>query len=159
MKFIRPKKSARQGDSFVFSMTLGEKELLLTTLKMYPMLDSKYHRLSRDPKATTKAEQEWLVEAMEQQQQEHKKRLEQLLADNQRFFRDDSGTLALTLTSEQMEWMLRVLNEIRVGSWARLGCPDPDAVRPAKMGAGQAHFAASMELSGYFQSILLEAFS
>jgi hypothetical protein len=104
------------------------------------------------------AEQEWLEEAMEQQRQDHKKKLEQFFDNDRRFFKDGKGDLQLTLTAEQLEWLLRVLNEIRVGSWVRLGRPEMEDARKLQLSSEQSHFLASMELSGYFQAALLEAF-
>ena len=96
---------------------------------------------------------------MEQQQQEHKKKLGQLFSNKQRLFKDGKHGVLLTLTGEQMEWMLRVLNEIRVGSWVRLGRPEMDTARKTHPTGAQARLFMAMELSGYFQSTLLEAFS
>jgi hypothetical protein len=126
---------------------------------LYPLLDASYHRLSRDPKTTGQAEQQWLEEAMEQQRQDHKKKLGQFFNDDRRFFKDGKDDLLLTLTGEQMEWLLRVLNEIRVGSWVRLDRPEMDAARKMSPTGAQARLFTAMELSGYFQAALLEAFS
>ena len=96
---------------------------------------------------------------MQQQQVDHKKKLNQFFNDDRRFFKEAKGELRLTLNGEQMEWLLRVLNEIRVGSWVRLGRPELEAVRKIRPTNEQARFLASMELSGYFQSALLEAYA
>jgi hypothetical protein len=159
MKLIRSQKPESAGRSFVFAISRREKDLLLVTLKLYPLLDASYHQLSRNPKTTGKADQEWLEEAMEQQQQDHKKKLGQFFNNDRRFFKDGPGDLRFTLTGEQMEWLLRVLNEIRVGSWVRLGRPEMDTARKTHPTGAQARLFMAMELSGYFQSTLLEAFS
>jgi hypothetical protein len=159
MKFIRPQNQDGAARHFVFHINQREKDLLLAVLKLYPQLDASYHRLSRNPKTTGTAEQQWLEEAMEQQQQDHKKKLGQFFNHDQRFFRDGQGDLRFSLTGEQMEWLLRVLNEVRVGSWVRLGQPEMEAVRKLRLAGAQARLFSAMELSGYFQSNLLEAFS
>jgi hypothetical protein len=159
MKFIRSQKQDSAGRPFVFHISQREKDLLLATLKLYPQLDASYHQLSRNPKTTGKAEQLWLEEAMEQQQQHHKKKLLQFFSHDQRFFKDSQGDLRFTLTGEQMEWLLRVLNEIRVGSWVRLGRPEMDVARKIHLTGAQGRLFSAMELSGYFQTNLLEAFS
>src|SRR5258708_3224687 len=112
MKFIRSQKPGTAGRPFVFHISKREKAVLLSTLKLYPLLDGSYHQLSRNPKTTGEAEQEWLEEAMEQQRQDHKKKLGQFFNNDQRFFKDGKGDLLFTLTGEQVEWLLRVLNEI-----------------------------------------------
>jgi hypothetical protein len=159
MKLIRSQKPDSAGRPFVFHISQREKVVLLATLKLFPLLDVSYHRLSRDPKTSGHAEQEWLKEAMEQQRQEHKKKLAQFFNNDRRFFKDGEDDLLLTLTGEQMEWLLRVLNEIRVGSWVRLGRPEMEAARKISPTSAQARLLTAMELSGYFQAALLEAFS
>jgi hypothetical protein len=159
MKLIRPQKTDGASHPHVFHITQREKDLLLVVLKQYPMLRSNYHRISQDPKTIRSAEQEWLEEAMEQQRVEHKKKLGQFFNNDQRFFKESHGELRLTLTGEQMEWMLRVLNEVRVGSWVRLGRPEPEKIRKTQLTGAQYRYFSAMELSGYFQASLLEAFS
>jgi len=160
MRLIRSQKPDSAGKPpSVFRLSPREKVVLLATLKLYPQLDLGYHQLSRDPKSSKPAQQEWLKEAMEQQRQEHKKRLAQFFSNDRRFFNEAEEDLLLTLTGEQMEWLLRVLNEIRVGSWVRLGSPELETVRKLKPTVAQARLLTAMELSGYFESALLEAFS
>lgn len=36
----------------------------------------------------------------------------------------------LDVPADHVEWLLQVLNEVRVGSWYHLGCPDEDAPDP-----------------------------
>ena len=157
MRFIHSQKPDSAG-RFVFHISKREKVVLLSVLKMYPLLNGSYHRLSRSSKTTGSAEQEWLEEAMEQQRKDHKKKLEQFFDNDRRFFKDGKGDLLLTINGEQLEWLLRVLNEIRVGSWVRLGRPEMEDARKLQLNSEQTHFLASMELSGYFQAALLEAF-
>lgn len=159
MRLIRTQKPRQEGHPFVFHIAKREQELLLATLRLYPMLDTRYHRLSRTPRSTGKADQQWLEETMEQQQGEHEKKLIRLFRNEQRFFQPDKHGLRLSLTGEEIEWMLRVLNDIRVGSWVRLGCPEMEEARAMALTAEQVRYLASMELSGYFQGALLQAVS
>jgi hypothetical protein len=159
MKLIRSQKPSSTGSAFVFRISQREKDTLLATLQLYPMLDASYHQLSRKPKTTGRADQEWLEEAMDQQRQDHKKKLGQFFNNDRRFFKDSQGELRFTLTGEQMEWLLRVLNEIRVGSWVQLGRPELDVARKMNLTSAQVRLFTAMELSGYFEANLLEAFS
>jgi hypothetical protein len=156
MKIIRSEQGG--GAAFVFQISPREKALLLATLKLYPMLDSGFHQISRGERPQKKAEQQWLEEAMAEQRKEHKKKLDQFFGDEGRFFKMAKSEVRLTLNPEQMEWMLRVLNEIRVGSWVQLGRPELHAVRKTGATSQHASSVAAMELSGYFQMVLLEAF-
>lgn len=156
MKFIRSK-SRSASRPYVFIVTEGEKTILMAILDMYPVLDANYHRLSTDEKSTNKAAQEWLEETMKQQRVEHRKKLDEFFANGSRFFKDCKGELHLTLTGEQMEWMLRVLNDIRVGSWVRLGRPEMEQLRHFNLKGDKARYVASMEMSGFFEMALLSA--
>ncbi|HEY3913036.1 MAG TPA: hypothetical protein VGN61_01010, partial [Verrucomicrobiae bacterium] len=104
------------------------------------------------------AEQHLLEEAMERQTAEHKARVTQFLKAEQPFFREDENDVYLHLTAEQLEWLLQVLNDVRVGSWVKLGSPEGDVVRRETLTGEEARAFAAMDMSAYFQSGLLEAF-
>ena len=63
--------------------------------------------------------------------------------------------MQLLLKGAELEWLLQVLNDVRVGSWLKLGQPDenqsPD-VTPENF-----QFVLAMEVCGAFQSALLAA--
>jgi hypothetical protein len=73
-------------------------------------------------------------------------------------FQEAGDELYLNLSGEQLEWLLQVLNDIRVGSWVQLGSPDTDTVRRGGLTPEEARAVAAMDMSAYFQSGLLEAF-
>jgi hypothetical protein len=125
MKLIRSPKPNAAARSFAFQMTQREKDMLLATLKLFPLLD---------------------------------RRLTQLFADDRAFFKEADGDFQFTLTGEQLEWLLRVLNEVRVGSWVRLGRPELAAARKIRLTGAYGRLYTAMELCGYFQANLLEAF-
>lgn len=158
MKFIRARKNEEGGGRFRFHLSPRDRNLLLSLLKMFPATDPRIHRLSGTDRPEIKASQELLVEAMEEQRSGHAAKIEALLKNPERFFRGDGDPLELVLDAEQMEWLLQALNDIRVGSWMRLGCPEMgEARRRAVNEESAAHYTA-MQISGIFQSALLEAF-
>jgi len=67
------------------------------------------------------------------------------------------GQAPFTLSRTQAEWLLEVLNDVRVGCWVRLGRPDQESVRALKLSAANVADFGAMELAGYWQSLLLEA--
>jgi hypothetical protein len=79
--------------------------------------------------------------------------LQALLADPQRFKPAETGA-RLSLSPAEVEWVLQVLNDVRVGSWIILGSPDEKRTELNERTAP--HFAA-METAGYFEAQLLEA--
>jgi hypothetical protein len=138
----------------VFHLGQREERLLLRVLKRYPCVPPAHQllsKLARLPDA--EANQQLLEEALAEQRTENKKQLEALLADPRRFARTETGA-RLSLSPARTEWLLQVLNDIRVGSWIMLGSPDK---KPAELTAANAPHFLAMEMAGYFQMQLLEA--
>jgi hypothetical protein len=157
MKFIRPQKGGHGVAAFVFQMNRQEMDWLLSTLKMYPLLDSSYHRITHSGAEEIQAEQELLEEAMAQQRSDYKRKLDKFIASPGRFRLEAPDQYRLNLTAEQMEWLLQVLNDIRVGCWVKLGRPELEPVRRRELGGQDARHMAALEVSGYFQMVLLQA--
>jgi hypothetical protein len=141
----------------VFEITRQEKAVLLATLRLFPVLKPSDHQLTKTAKTAGAAEQRLLEESMVQQRSEHKKKLERFFRANEPFFKTEQGALHLTLTGAQLEWLLQVLNDIRVGSWVQLGCPELEPARRLELAREYPVPFTAMETSGYFQSALLEA--
>jgi hypothetical protein len=157
MKFLPGLKKEASEPLLTFRLNAREEALLLATLRLYPMLDNGHHRLSQDPKTAGSAEQRLLEESMAQQRAAHRKKLDELFQAPQRFFKDAQGERRLVLTGAQLEWLLQVLNDIKVGSWVQLGCPELEQAPPLKLTRLNARSFQAMHLSGEFQSALLEA--
>jgi hypothetical protein len=94
---------------------------------------------------------------MTQQQSAHKGNLARFFRNENQFFRTEQGELCLALAPAQFEWLLQVLNDIRVGSWVQLGCPELAPARLSELAAKNPIPFTAMETSGYFQMALLEA--
>ena len=147
-----------KGDSFVFQLGKREKHLLCRVLQLYPLLNSTYHRLSKTAdEKEIEPDQKLLEAALDDHRREHKQQLETMLNDAQQFQSVEDG-YRLALSSPQMEWLLQALNDIRVGSWLILGCPDEKKGKLATITAENAIYAGALELCGHFQMALLEAF-
>ena len=56
----------------------------------------------------------------------------------------------------EVEWLFQVLNDVRVGSWVRLGSPEG---KPREVTIATAPHFVAMEMAGYFEAELLEALS
>jgi len=122
-------------------------------LRLYPVIPSAHQRLSKKPGAPDES-QRLLDEALAEQRKENKKQVEALLADTKRYTETDKG-LELNLTATEIEWMLQVLNDVRVGNWILLGSPEehPRLASDAEM----APRVAAMEIAGGLQMLFLDA--
>lgn len=148
------------GKPIIVRLGKREGELLERTLKQYPVLPSNHPRLTRKGDLPDQeSSQELLQEALEEQRAENRKRVREFLGDPKRFGRHANG-FRLEIPATEVEWLLQVLNDIRVGSWVLLGCPEHRRARltisAGQLPLGDAQHYWSMEVSGYFQMRLLE---
>ena len=72
------------------------------------------------PAAGPEANQQLLDEALAEQRAENKKQVQALLADPRRFEHTETGA-RLSLSPAEVEWLLQVLNDIRVGKLGSAG--------------------------------------
>jgi hypothetical protein len=151
MKLIRA-----DADQFQFEISREEKSLL-NILQLYPLVPAAHHRLSRGRKIPNRVEnQQLLEEALHAQREENQKKVQMLLAESQRFVASTGGYEAAFSRSE-MEWLLQVFNDIRVGSWLALGSPD----QHPEIREGTSHQDMSrvvaLNVAGFFEMCLLQA--
>jgi hypothetical protein len=147
----------RDESGVIFLLAKRERELMISLLRRYPVMIAAHFR-ARHPARTAEARknQELLEEALAEQQTENRRNLEQMLSDAGRFAEDELG-FTFRLTFSETEWLLQVLNDIRVGSWIQLG--EPDAKEKAAPAATEENvqLAWAMEMAGFFEHSLLEA--
>ncbi len=140
-------------NKLIFQLGRREKDVLLGVLQLYPLIPSAHQRLSKKAcLPDQQASQALLDEALAEQRAENKKQLQALLTEPDRFHEESHGW-KLTLTPSQAEYLLQILNDIRVGSWILLGSPEE---RLTRVTPENARHVWSMELAGSFQIQLLE---
>ena len=100
--------------------------------------------------------QRLLDEALAEQRAANKRHLHAWLATPERFQKTRAG-YRFTLERADSEWLLQVLNDIRVGHWLRLGSPEAGELKPQNLDAKLLPAWLAMEMSGYFQMTILEA--
>ncbi|HRT55193.1 MAG TPA: hypothetical protein P5038_01065 [Candidatus Paceibacterota bacterium] len=149
---------AANNEAYVFHLGRREKTLLTEVLGLYPRVPAGYQRLSRQGRgAEVENAQQLLDEALAEQRAENTRLVRRLLADPARLGPDPAGKgWLLRLSPSDFEWLLQVLNDIRVGSWVNLGCPEARLDLKFLAPANAPDFWA-MEFSGYFQMQFLEA--
>ena len=137
-----------------FHLGKREKQMLLGLLELYPCLPAAHQPLSKSGGLPGQAAGQGLLdEALAEQRQDNRRQLQALLADPGRFQQQETGW-RLSLSPADLEWLLQVLNDIRVGSWVRLGSPEERIVGLDEKTAP--HYWA-MEMCGQFQVRFLEA--
>ena len=90
---------------------------MLQVLAPYPVVPASHHRLSKDRHIPNREEnQQLLEESLTTQREENKKQIAALLNEPQRFM-EGVGGCQVGFTRGEIEWLLQVLNDVRVGSW------------------------------------------
>lgn len=146
-------KLRRAGEGrYIFTLARREKEVLFGILKLYPRIPAAYQPLSKTTRPD-ESSQGLLNEALNEQRAENRKQLEAVLGDKRRLARTDKGW-SLTLSAAEVDWLLQVLNDIRVGSWVSLGSPEK---LPSALTEENAPDVYAMEVAGAFQSFILDA--
>jgi hypothetical protein len=136
---------------FQFQLASREKDLLLEILRLYPRIPPGHQPLSKAA-SLDDSSQKLLDDALAETRSQNKKELEALLADAKRLKQQPPGW-RLALSSSELEWLLQVLNDIRVGSWIQLGSPE---VPLTALNAETAPHLSAMEIAGAFQMRFLE---
>lgn len=144
------------GKQFVFHIDKREKRLLVDLVSLYPLIPPAHHRISRSVGNRKTDQQQLLEEALAEHRRESKKQVETLLNEPNRFQQVRSG-FRFTVTAEQIESLLQVLNDVRVGSWLILGEPDEKKGKNLDLTEQNARYLWAMELAGFFESIFLYA--
>lgn len=151
MKFLRSRE-----EKFVFSLNRVEQRILLEILHLYPLVPGSHQKLSKTLQGNQVEEaQQLLDEALAEQRASHKGQIEKWLKAKGRFRRTKAG-VNISIPHKDTDWLLQILNDIRIGSWLLLGSPgdrpDPDEIDP------ELHpIWAAMEVTGIFQMALLHA--
>lgn len=129
-----------------------EKELLLALLKMYPCIPPAHQRLSKaGANANLQSAQRLLDDALGEQRARNKRQVQALFADPGRWVATEGGW-KVSVTTGEIEWLLQVLNDVRVGSWLALGSPEQRVETLTEKNASQLW---AMEMSGSFEMALL----
>jgi hypothetical protein len=142
------------GRKYIFHLNPSEMLWLRAVLDRYPVIPPRHQRLSKGKQ--DKTSQHLLDDALAEQRRENRKLLDALLA-SEKHLREIKAGFRLSLAATEMEWLLQVLNDVRIGSWILLGSPEGD-LRALLENEKTAPLALMMEMSGHFQSELLTAF-
>lgn len=143
-------------DGVAFSLSQREKAFLERLLSFYPVGPDTRPSLSRgdDPRLADAGA--LLHEAMREQKRELTEWLKTRLGEGGALARSGTGW-RLHLDPGDAERLLQVLNELRVGAWIRLGCPEDLREEAAGASLPEAPFHAIMTLAGQFEMVLLMA--
>ena len=147
--------SDKEAGKFIFRFEPPEREWFRHILDLYPVQQTSLQPINQDDDAN--------------------ELLEKALAENRKKLRDNAelflkaGTLDidsefkefwdLTLGAYEIEELLQILNNVRVGLWLRLGKPDPsiEQLLPTKPSEDQVRAHMVMHVCAAWQGALMSA--
>jgi hypothetical protein len=145
-------KIVRAGDNFSCQLGKGEQILLWNLLKLYPCISSAAQPGSGRKRNHSK---ELLEEALAEQRRENKKRLEMFLREKTRLEAAEKN-FRFSLSTAELEWLLQILNDVRVGNWILLGAPE-EKLELKLLDEKNAPYFWAMEMAGHFEMQILSA--
>jgi hypothetical protein len=151
MKLIRAEQN-----QFEFEMRFGEQARMRQLLQRYPLVPAAHHQLSRGKIPKRAENQQLLEEALQSQREENRKQIEALLSEPRRFVKGERGYRA-TFSRGEIEWLLQVFNDVRIGSWIALGSPDEHPEPKPGISAKTVLHLATMDLAAFFEMSFLTA--
>jgi hypothetical protein len=142
----------------LFGLQPAEMQMLLVVLSSFP-LPGRPATLSKSGEGEEFDEgQRLLEEAMKERRTGMRTELEGWLKTPGRF-REGDDRIEWRIERGRHEWLLQILNEVRVGAWTRLGSPEDleDAYQESESDGERIRHLALMEMAGMFQMALLHA--
>jgi hypothetical protein len=143
-------------DNLLFHLSQREKLHLFHVLRLYPRIPPATFPLSKSgdlPDA--EANQRLLDESLSEQRVKNRRTVQAFLTDA-RHFADSASGSHLSLSPSELEWLLQILNDVRVGSWINLGSPE-ERIKPEMLNEKTAPDFQAMQISGLFQMFFLKA--
>lgn len=150
---------ASDDKAVTFLLDADEQRFFLQLLRLYPLTPVTHPRLSREINDGRVEEyQKQLEEALAAERGRNRAHVETWLAAQGRFPEGEEG-VRLVIERSDSEWLLQVLNDVRVGSWLILGSPEESLAMPQTDDPKQFQAWAVMQATGFFQMFVLHAFS
>lgn len=150
---------SRNSGKLVFRLSRRDREALQATIRLRELLDRKPRSLTGDTATNPKlrSAQEDLDGALAEHRQEINGAVDALLQDPKRCAVGKNGACDLTLSPNDTELLLQALNEVRVGAWEKLGCPNFEAGEVPDPNEENLHAYWALQLTDNFQGRLLSA--
>lgn len=142
-------------DGFALEFAGEEKALLLHLLSLYPLVPESHHQLTKDKKLPKREEnQQLLNDALQAQREQNRKEILALINEPGRFT-EAAGQSRIVFSRAELEWLLQVINDVRLGCWIALGSPGYEAKKKGRPSRESLRHMMFMELAGAFEMFFL----
>ena len=143
------KQVGQKGQIWQYTLNPVEADMLASLLKQFPLTSDFPAKISKSDTDPKSAEREKLLnESLAEHRKELKKRAVNLVTSEK--LRPIENGRMLTLSAEERENMLQILNDIRIGAWRALGKPETMESPIAKDSTPAQAYHHLMNLAGYF---------
>jgi len=140
--------------SRIFALDERERAFFLAVLQAYPAVPDARQPLSRESADHLQPEDEHLLhQALAEHRQGNVSKVRRWLNGGARL-KQAAGEWHFSLSRKDFNWLLQVLNDVRVGHWIQLGAPD-DVRDPDELLRKDPTAFFHMEAAGMFQMELL----
>lgn len=150
------KRLRSRGVRLEFRLEEWEGELFRDVLMRYPYMLPAPFRVSKGGGIPREEAADRLLEESLAEHRGVLKRQVTSLLEDVHAFRTDRAGWRLSLEPAKADWLLQVLNEVRVSAWMRLGSPDDLDGQRGKPANPEMQL---IEVTAYFQSFLIESLS
>lgn len=146
-------------DQFHFELGQEEQIYLFHLLFQYPLVPAGYQAISRLRESKELAENQQLLEqTLQERRVANRKRVVELLNQQGRFTTDEEGQLVkVTFSRGEIEWLLQICNDIRIGSWLALGSPNLDERDLLYQDPARVRYVINIEIAGQFEVHFIRA--
>lgn len=143
--------------ALVLELGLAETDFLKQILADYPLVADESRRFSAFADANEVRENVQLLQSsLHEHTQSNRAKLRAWLASTETWKPFADRTL-LFLKTEDCSWFLQILNDLRIGSWQKLDCPNPEEFDSVELNRENAHPLLAMKISGFLQTLILNA--
>jgi hypothetical protein len=149
MKMLKRSQGKRR-----YALHENEFVLLCHLLNKFPLtgiVSAKISRTDEDPKSVER--EKMLKESMAEHRKELKRGAVNLITANK--LKMSNKRYVLTLSAEDREIILQILNDIRVGCWHALGKPESLELQELDNSPRKLRCHSLMNLAGYFEHHLI----
>jgi hypothetical protein len=141
--------------SWQYGLDANEANLLTLLLKEFPFTDLDPVNMSKtDQEPEAKEREKLLNESLVAHRNELKQSAESLLVPKK--FKAQGNGMVMTVSSEERELLLQILNDIRVGCWNALGRPEKREPEITNLSAKENRNYGLMNVAGFFEHSLIK---
>ena len=142
-------------EGYVIEIGRKERGVLLDILRRYPVMPEDYAGSRKQEGSQSVLDLALLQEALAEVRKENRTLLENWMR-NEEVWSKHSKSWNLKLGHEEVEWLLQILNDVRIGSWVRLGAPELGAKADLDLKPETIELAWALDMAGFFEQSLIE---